>query len=196
MAGALTKETFTGGVKDLKIFPITKDDATGYTVGTAVDIPAAQSFKVDYEFDSKELFGDEEIQDIWSKIKKANVSIEYGKTSLDLEAALLGGTVTTSGSTPNQVQSQGVTLGTLSNYFQIAFKSDYVDKLGNAADMHVYVMKCKVTADSFDSSSEEYGKLSFDAEGINTKYDFSTKGKALQRQIHETNTDLTAVVSA
>ena len=190
----LTKSTFIGGVKDVKIFPITKDDATGYTVGTGIDVPGAKSFSVDYEIDEKELTGDETTLDIWTKSKKVNVTVEYAALSFDLETALLNGVSSTSGSTPNQVQEQGMSLGTLTNYFQVAFKSDYVDKLGNAADCHTYVMKCKVSANKNDNKEQDYATFSFDCKGINTVYEF-TAGKALQRQIHETAADLTAVVS-
>ena len=84
---ALVKRSFTLGIDDAKVFPITADTDSAYTVDTGVDIPTAQSISVEFEFDEKELYGDEEIRDIYSKAKKINWSIDYGELDFDLQAA-------------------------------------------------------------------------------------------------------------
>ena len=185
----------TLALKDCKIFPITKDDSTGYTVGTAIDVPTVQSVKFDFEIDEKELYGDEEIKDIYTKAKKVTWSVDYGEMSLDLQAAILGGSVVASGQTPNQKNTFGYSLGVNKQYFQLAFKSDYTNELEDVADLHVNIMKCKISADSFEAKSEEYGTLTFGGSRINTTNELSA-GKALYITLNETDTNLTAIVSA
>ena len=192
---ALAKKTFVLDVKDCKVFPITADSATAYTVGTGIDVPTVQSAKFDFEVDEKELYGDEQIRDIFTKCKKVTWSVDYGEMSLDLQAAIMGGAVVESGTTPSQKERFGYSLGVNDTYFQLAFKSDYADSTGaDIADLHTYIMKCKINANSFEAKSEEYGTLTFGGTGINTNYEFAA-GKALYIDLNETDTALTAIVS-
>lgn len=193
---AIGTKTFTLGVNDCKVFPITTDTVTAYEVGTGIDVPTVKSVKFDFEVDEKELYGDEEVRDIYSKCKKVTWSVEYGEMALDLQAAIMGGATVASGVTPNQKNRFGYTLGVNDNYFQLAFKTDYTDELGSTVDdMHVYIMKCKINANSFEGSAEEYGTLSFGGTGINTNNVLSA-GRALYIDVNETAAALTAIESA
>lgn len=193
---AIAKKTFTLGIDDCKVFPITADSSTAYTVGTGIDVPTAQSFSLEFEVDEKELYGDEKIRDIYTKCKKINWSVDYGELDLDLQAAIMGGAVVSSGSTPNQKNRFGYSLGANDKYFQLGVKVNYTDELGgDVDDIHFYLMKCKINANSFTAASEEYGTLTFGGTGINTTNVLSA-GQALYIDTNETAGELTAIVSA
>lgn len=191
---ALAKKTFTLGLDDCKIYPILSDTASEYTVGTGIDVPTVQSINIEFEVDEKELFGDEQVRDMYSKAKKVQWSIECGELDLDVQAALMGGTVTASGSSPNQQQRYGYTLGALNNYVQIAGKISYTDELNDVGDLHIHILKAKVNKNSFSEASDEYGTVSFGGNGINTTYNFPD-GRALYYTINETGSELEPVVS-
>lgn len=192
---ALAKKTFALGADDCKVFPITADTAVAYTCGTGIDVPTVQGFSIEFEIDEKELYGDEEIRDIYSKCKKINWSVDYGELDLDLQAAIMGGAVVASGSTPNQQSRFGYTLGVNDAYFQLAFQVKYTNSLGDVEDLHFNIMKAKINANSFTASSEEYATLKFGGTGINTTNVLSA-GQALYIDMNETETALSAIVSA
>lgn len=192
---ALAKKTFTLGADDCKVFPITADSSTAYTVGAGIDVPTVQGFTVDFEIDEKELFGDETIRDIYTKCKKVTWTVDYGELDLDLQAAIMGGTVVTSGTGATEKARFGYSLGTNDKYFQLGFQVKYTDQLGLVKNLHIYIMKCKINANSFTASSEEYGTLKFGGSGINTTNALSA-GKALYIDALAADTNLTAIVSA
>ena len=194
---ALVKETFTLGINDCKLYPITSDTDSEFVCGTGVDVPGIQEVTMEIEIDEKELYGDEQVLDIYSKAKKVNFTATCAKVSLDVIAATLGGTVTAGGSTPNQTQTLSYDLGTISNYFQLAGKVDYVEELQAVGDYQFNITKCKINSNSFGQPAEEYGTFSFAGNGINSTYGFTApKGKALTLKLAETASALAAVTSS
>lgn len=195
---ALTKETFTLGINHIEISPVTIDTVTTFTLGTAVDVPGAQSFSMGLTIESKDLKGDENTLDIWSKATDVTFSFESGLVDLDVYNAILGGTLTSSGTTPNQTQSFGYNLGVLDNYFQLAAKIDYTDKTSGIADIHLQIIKCKIDKFEFSGSTEEYGKISMSGKGIACKCTNAnlTNNKALKITLHETATAISPIQSA
>ena len=193
---ALTKETFSLGINDLKLYPITADTASAYTIGTGVDVPGVQSITFEITIDEKELKGDETIQDIWSKAQSVKVDFSSAKMSLDVLKSLLGGTITSSGTTPSQSQTWSYDLGVINAYVQVAAKIDYVDTLANLEDLHIHFMKCKLSSTSGGSGTEEYATNEFSCKGINTQYAFTApKGKAITVSMNETAASLSGIAS-
>lgn len=179
------------GVDDCKIFAITTDTAEDYAVGTGIDFPV-KSFSYTPEIESKSLYQDERTYDRYSNNKETTVQLTSGSLSQPVMAALLGGTVTSAGTTPAEVSTYAYNGGVIDKYVQIAFQVKYVN---GAGDLHVHFMKAKV--DSIDSSgnAEEYGEISITLKAIPTTYDF-TNGNMMQIKIEETEADIVAIEPA
>ena len=196
---ALEKNTFVVGVNACTVYPITVDTVTTYTVGTGVDIPI-KSFAFDYDITETELKANEITLDVFTKIEKLTFDIDYAKMDLDLMSALLGGNTAASGTTPNQIQKYGLKFDKIDKYVQIAVKIDYVDKTGTKInDVHIHIMKAKISGNSFSSSTGAYGELKLKGTGVNTVHPFVngsvTEEKGLYIALEETATALSAITA-
>jgi hypothetical protein len=125
------------GLRDVKLKPF---PATGETpLGTAVDLPASRIFSFAENEDFEELRGDDTVVATHGNGPTVNWSLEAGGISLDAYKVIAGGTVTTSGVTPNEKKMYSK-LGTDSRpYFQAEGQviSD------NGGDLHGIVYKAK-----------------------------------------------------
>jgi len=160
---AFDKETFVYGVQDCKIAALMDDSGMSPTYGSAIDVPGIQEIEVSYNIESKELKGDDVVLDKRTTINSIGIDVTHAKISLDALGALLGGTVSASGTTPNRTFTyrQG---GGQPNYFKLSAKVVQVDEDG--ADMHFVMYKCKVTDFSMGATGEDYKTISFSAEAI------------------------------
>lgn len=159
---ALDTVSFVYGVNDCKIAKLLTD-ANPPTYDTLVDVPGITEVGVSFKMDSKKLKGDETTIDQRTKIEAIELKVEHAQVSLDAMAVLLGGTVTSSGTTPNVVQTYAQGAGT-PNDFKLICKVDTVDV--DAADMHFVAYKCKVTAFDEGAKGEDYRTVSFTAEAV------------------------------
>ena len=85
-------------IQDLKVAPFVSGVA-----GTKVDVPGVRSMNVSPQSSDDELGGDGAIMAIARGAKSLQVDIEVGRSNPTAMAAFLGGTVTTTGSSPNQI---------------------------------------------------------------------------------------------
>lgn len=97
---ALATTSLPYGMRDIRLTPI--DDAGA--LGTPVDLPVAQTLSFSEAEDFEELRGDDRVQAIRGKGPKVNWSLEAGGITLAAYKVIAGGTITTSGSTPNQIR--------------------------------------------------------------------------------------------
>lgn len=154
----LTTETKILALKDVKISPQISDPSGGSaTYGAGVDIPGVLELQFTPKFKSSELRGDGRLLDIWSQIESAEFSFQHGKVSLNALAILMGGNVTLSGSTPNQVQRYRATGADAAQYFKLEGQAVYTD----VGDTHVVLYKCKVNGDgpSFTMNDSEFATV-------------------------------------
>lgn len=102
------------GLEDLAVYVL---DATD-TPGAKVDVPGARTLAYNVASNSDELKGDNQVIAIVRNANTLTGSMEIGRTNLAALAAILGGTATTTGTTPNRViaLSQGASAGSV--YFQ------------------------------------------------------------------------------
>lgn len=154
-------------VEDAKLAPMTADPAGGTaTYGTIVDLPGVKSVGMSFDIENKQLRGDNSLLDENSILTGLGLSVEWAKLSLDVQAALLGGTVADTGTTPNQ-KSTHSRLGTNSlAYFKFEAKTptDGVDTIGG--DGHLIVYKCILSGfGSLGFAEEDYQTLSADFRG-------------------------------
>ncbi|MGN0192609.1 MAG: hypothetical protein ACI4CY_03685 [Candidatus Gastranaerophilaceae bacterium] len=189
----VSKKTALLGVNDLKIFPITKDDSSAFTCGNGIDVPGVRQISVTFEIDEKELTGDEKTLAVSSKIKSVTFTSEYAELSLDVLAALSGGTV----ETPSSADAQNFSLGENGKpgYFQLQAKIDGTDSI-NGGDCHICIYKAKVTAMPINGVQSDFATYTFDGKGVFTEHKFDSESKLIDIDFHATAKDLSAKVSS
>ena len=161
---AFDKETFVYGVTDCKVYPLTTESGTQPPAyGTAVDVPGIQEIGISYNLESKELQGDDVVLDRRTSIKSISLDVTHAKISLDALPVILGGTTSTSGTTPNRVYTYRQD-DVSPPYFKLAAQVTQVDE--DHADLHFVAYKCKVTDFSLGATGEDYKTVSFTAEAI------------------------------
>lgn len=134
---ALNDPTIPYGLRDIKIAPI---DASG-TVGTEVDLPIAQTLSFSETEEFTELRGDDVVAAIHGQGPIVEWELEAGAVSLAAWKVLTGGTLSTTGTTPDQVKKLNKKNTDARPYFQIQGKA-INDGLG---DTHVVIYKAKCT---------------------------------------------------
>ncbi len=188
----ISKKTALLGVNDLKIFPVTKDDSTGFTTGTGIDVPGIRQISVTFEIDEKELTGDEKTLAVSSKIKSVSFSSEYAELSLDVLSALSGGSVATSTSNNVETASFSFDSGDIPDYFQLQAKIDGTDSI-SGGDCHICIYKAKVTAMPINGVQGDFATYTFEGKGVFTEYKFSgSVSKLIDIDFHSQAVDLSA----
>src|SRR5690242_566361 len=87
------------GLDDLKVYVVGVADA----LGTAVDVPGAQSLEWSVKPDSDELRGDNQVIALVRNPKSVSGTIRIAKINLPAIAAMVGGTVGTGGSGATEI---------------------------------------------------------------------------------------------
>lgn len=154
------------GIQDAKIAPLTSDPASGSpTYGALIDVPGIKSMEISGDVEVKTLRGDNTKLASNSALTNVQVSVTHAKVSLDVLKAILGGTVTDSGTTP--AQSTRWDLGGADATFP-AFKLEGVtpqngtDLIGG--DYHVVLHKLTVASfPDLGFAEEDYRIASFTA---------------------------------
>lgn len=137
----LPKESGLLGLDDVKIFELTADDASNLTYGSAVNVDSMQNIDLAPNYTQKALMQDEEIDGYYQKLKSISWSFANAKVSLDALNILEGGTITTTGTTPNEVHTFTLTDDSEPKYFKLEGKINYsTDSIG---DFHLVLYKCK-----------------------------------------------------
>jgi len=131
------------GLRDVKVYPI--DDAGN--LGAGVDLPAAQTFSFKEAETFEILKGDDLNLASHGGGPTVTWELESGGISLEAYAVIMGGTVTLSGTTPNQIKTY--TKGALDQrpYFQV--EGQAISDSGG--DFHGVVYRCKADG-GFDGS--------------------------------------------
>ena len=188
----ISKKTALLGVNDLKIFPVTKDDSTGFTTGTGIDVPGIRQISVTFEIDEKELTGDEKTLAVSSKVKSVSFVSEYAELSLDVLAALSGGSVSVTSANNTETASFTFEADDIPSYFQLQAKIDGTDSI-SGGDCHICIYKAKVTAMPINGVQGDFATYTFEGKGVFTEYLFGgTKSKLIDIDFHSQAVALTA----
>lgn len=142
----LSHTTKVYAVKDAKISLMTADPAGGTaTYGSAKDVPGIKTVGIAGSLKSAELHGDHTLMDTDEVLEKITFTFSHAKQNIDNLAIILGGTVSDSGTTPNQIAKWAL-LGTdsLFNYFKLEAQCYSVDTIGG--DGHLVLWKCKISS--------------------------------------------------
>ena len=163
---AVSAETKVLGINDAKISKLLTDTSIETTYNAPIDVPGIQSLKVNPKFLEKELKGDEQILDVYSKLVSVDWSFEGAKISLPALAVLMGGTVISEGTTPAGKQTYNVKTTDRPPFFKIEGQSTYTD----AGDIHVILHKCKASKVDYELKGEDYAVVSASGRGIGTTF--------------------------
>lgn len=167
---AVAHTTKLYAVKDAKLTPMTADPAGGTaTYGTAIDVPGIKSVAIGGRVKTVELHGDHTLLDSDNVLEVITVTFNYAKESMALRAAALGGTVTDTGTTPNQIAKwRLLATDAMFPYFKFEASPAGVD-LG-IGDGHIVLYKCKIN---------DFPQLGLAEDDYQT---FSVPGFAIPRQ--------------
>lgn len=149
------------GLRDVRVTPYTTDAATA--LGTAVDLPYGQTFSFSESEDFEDLRGDDKLIATHGQGAEIEWELEAGGISLEALKIFAGGTISESGTTPNQIKTFQKKVTDNRPYF----KAEGQAISDSGGDFHCIVYKCKVT----DSIEGEFADGSF--------YVSKMKGKGL-----------------
>lgn len=127
------------GLRDVKLRPI----SSAGVVGTSVDLPASRTFSFTETEDFETLRGDD--TDVAARGTGPGVDweLEAGGISLEAYAIIAGGTVTTTGTTPNRKKTYRKLTTDARPYFQVEGQA----MSDSGGDFHAIVYKAKATGD-------------------------------------------------
>lgn len=136
------------GIRDIKVATL---DATG-TKGTLVDLPAAQTMDFEEATSTKELRGDDSVKARRTTIDGANWTLESGGISFEAAMVMVGGTITSTGTTPAQLK-------TWTRLETDAYPDFYA--VGQAlsesgGDLHLCLYRCKASKFSGSLTDQEF----------------------------------------
>jgi hypothetical protein len=140
------------GLRDLKVTPYTDFTATTLA-GSSIDLPNSQTFSFTEAEDFEDLRGDDQLKTSHGKGNQVNWELSHGGISLEAYAALVGGTVATTGVTPNQIKTYDKNINDIRPFFQMEGQS--ISDSGG--DFHTIVYRCRVTGDV--TGTQEDGKF-------------------------------------
>lgn len=129
------------GMRDIKVTPITSNVAGTITYGTFVDLPAAQTLSWNTTEDYEQVRGDDIVQGEHGNGRLVEWELAAGGIGLDAVAVIMGGTVTSSGTTPAVIKTLATTGTTAAPYFRI----DGMAINDNGGDTKVVIYHAKAT---------------------------------------------------
>lgn len=135
----LTTTPIPYGLRDVRITPYTSVAAT--TLGTSVDLPYARTFSFSEGEECTELRGDDKV--VTSRGQGASVDwdLEAGGISLEVLKTIAGGTITETGTTPNQKKSYTKKVTDSRPPFKV--EGQAISDSGG--DLHCVLDRCQVT---------------------------------------------------
>jgi hypothetical protein len=155
-------------LREVSVARMESDLATAPTYGTGVRLDAAVKLTVQPKTESKELNGDSVLQDVYARTTAVDLDIEVGLLSLDGYQIMVGGSVTTTGTTPNQKVVYSLKASDWSPpYFKLEGRWTYAGV--GIGDAHVILYKCKVTdapAIELNDASGNFGTVKFKASAL------------------------------
>ena len=127
------------GLRDTKVTPYTTSGAT--TLGTGSDAPNARSMSFSEAEDFEELRGDDKVVAIRGKGASVDWEMEHGGISLPAYKNMAGGTLATTGVTPNQITTYTKKATDEKPYFKA--EGQAISDLGG--DFHTILYRCRAS---------------------------------------------------
>lgn len=151
-------------VEDAKIAVMTADTGASPTYSASIDVPGIKTVEISGTVENKQLRGDNTLLDSNSTLTDISVSVSHAKISLDVLDAIVGGTVTDSGTGTNEVATWDL-LGTDSmQYFKLEARTPANGADPTGGDVHFILWKCMIDSlPSLGHAEEDYRIVSFTA---------------------------------
>lgn len=150
----LPKESGLLGLDDVKIFEQTADTTSSLTYGSAIDVPGMQNLSLSPNYINKPLMQDEEIDGYYTKLQSIYWSFANAKVDLEVLNILEGGSLATTGTTPNEKHTFTVYDTSVPKYFKMEGQIKYsTDAIG---DFHLVLYKCKSLSVQIEYRAKNY----------------------------------------
>lgn len=171
------------GLRQVQMAPWISDGSYGSTFL----IPYPQKFSTSENQVQKELPGADVTADKSTTIKSMTITLGWARIKLSQLSDLLGGTFTTTGSTPNQQHKLVRTTSDVGGYFRIILRCAYIGSEYPSGDYQLKIFKAKlVGSPKIDYATEEYATVEVELEAFETD-----SGDFYEMYINETGTALT-----
>jgi hypothetical protein len=174
---ALTVIPLPYGLRDVKVATL---DATGVK-GTLVDLPNSQTFEFEETTSTQELRGDDKVVAKRTTVDAVSWTLEAGGISLEASVVMFGGTITASGTTPNQKKIYR-RLDT-DSYPDFFVEGQSLSESGG--DFHTVVYRCKGETFSGSHADQEFWVTHAEGTGIGS-LNASTPGAVWDHVQNET----------
>ncbi|MFF8447873.1 phage tail protein [Streptomyces leeuwenhoekii] len=182
----ISRVTKLYAVEDAKIAPLLTDPEGGApTYGAGIDVPGIKSMEISGDVEVKELRGDNRLLDSDSSLTNVTVAFPHAKLSLDVMAALLGGTVTDSGTTPAQATEWELLDDAKPLPFKLVGKTPTGGADQLSGDVHFTLWKCVLSSfPGLGLAEEDYRTIETEARAV----PLISTGKWISVRINETAT--------
>lgn len=178
----ISNQTVVLGIDDAKIFQLSADTGSALTYATVLSLPGLQKLEIASQVTEKALKSDEKVLDYYVNTDFISWAFYSTKISLEALAVLEGGTLTLSGTTPNQTYTYSTTKNSMPNYFKLEAKANYT--AGANGDFHLKMYKCKVNSIDILHLASDYAIVTATGVAIPT----TNNGKIKDNVINETAT--------
>lgn len=138
---AVSNPALPYGMRDIKVTPISANLVGAITYGTMVDLPAAQTLSWNTTEDYEQIRGDDIVQGEHGNGRIIEWELAAGGLGIDAVAVIMGGTVTSTGTTPAIVKKLATVGTTAAPYFRI----DGQAINDNGGDTKVVIYRAKAT---------------------------------------------------
>lgn len=184
---SMTKEIRLMELRKVTVSPLTSDVAgsEGAPVyGEAVQVPGILSLQITPQIETKTLYGDSVVKDVYSRVTSAEIQLENSLMSVEALAVMQGGKVTKDGEPGSEVKHYTFTKDNATPpYFKIEGDWYYAGSGIAVAKVVIYKVKCTQAPDiTINDSSGDFGSLtatcsavSCDSNGKWIDYDFYVK---------------------
>lgn len=136
------------GLRDIKVATL---DATG-TKGTLVDLPASQTMDFEESTNTKQLRGDDAVKAQRTTIDQVSWTLEAGGLSFEAALVMIGGIITSTGTTPAQLKTW--TRTDTDSYPDFYAVGQALSESGG--DLHLALYRCKASKFSGTLTDQEF----------------------------------------
>lgn len=144
-------------IDDCKISELTADAGGAPTYATAIKVPNTVDLTVTPQLKTATNEGDAMVTGVYSKVTHVTGTVKFNSVPLDILTTLTGGTLTASGTTPNQTQILAIGAGSLPKCFKIQGRAVGVEGIdAAAAGLRVTVYKARLTGNPNISLNGNY----------------------------------------
>jgi hypothetical protein len=158
----LTPVTALLSVTDCKIYPLTADPSGGTaTYDSAIDLPDMTGVKLAGKTDVKERRGDGTVRDRRAILKDLTLTLDNTILSGTVLAALEGGTLTQSGTTPNMQWKYVYGAAAIAPYVKLAAQCTDTDYPGGDFTLTIYKAKLNNKVE-LGMSDDDFVKYSYE----------------------------------